>query len=218
MLLDEVKASPIHGRGVFTTRNVKKGEKLCMYGGKRVARKDSDPLSPYKYALSKTEVLEGDPNPQNKIMVAQLINDACSIEIDEKDSFLTVLTKFCRYLAITAKCGNVDFVKGKEVVCIALKDIPIGTELLVPYGIPYWVSINKIGPFHNGRLALVYYLTTMAKFTQQHDILTRHKEGEFVLMTCVRTLKNDPQRLAEMLERDRKECRSIIAQSNLELL
>ena len=120
---DEIKQSSIHGRGLFATRLIKKGEVIGKYTGPVVAE-----------AASQDEMDE---------LVASLDNDRLlSVRNFAGDlhGFLAIDGTNCDMSLINdgypnEERQNVYFTSGGYVV--ALVDIPRGTELLTNYGESY---------------------------------------------------------------------------------
>ena len=116
-----VKDSGIHGKGVFASRDIKKGEKIIQYLGRKITKKESDIISDktlekaknnkdlgevYIFDLNKKYDLDGNI-PNNP---AKYINHSCKpnaeTEQDEKD----------------------------RIWITAMKDIKKGEEIIYNYG------------------------------------------------------------------------------------
>src|ERR1035438_3396210 len=90
----EVRPSPVHGRGCFTTRPVKKGTRILEYTGRRLRRQEANSLyyerpSTYLFCLADGQtVIDG-------IGLGSLVNHACepnceAIEEDERIYFFAL--------------------------------------------------------------------------------------------------------------------------------
>ena len=145
--LVEVRDSPVHGRGVFALRDIKKSEIVCFYDGE--VKTFAEILSDYnknkvnkEYWMSHPtkpdSVLCGYPNPLNKFGVGQLINDSTMLNIKEMDFKKGI--KDCEDYTIASKrLQNVTFLNTDFQMC-ATKDIKQGEELFLHYGYKMWLQ------------------------------------------------------------------------------
>lgn len=159
-----VKPSKIHGRGVFSKIEIKKGDLITLYPchvldiipcadrhlenhvvlsansdvindrfGKDWNKKDHPLLRDYAFNYDDFHSLVGHPQlDDNPSYLGHLINDAAKPTSDPRSHSI--------YELISQSKMNCLFVpiKGWMVTCIALRDIEVGEELLVSYGLAYW--------------------------------------------------------------------------------
>jgi uncharacterized protein len=141
----EVKPSTIPGagNGVFTLRDIKKGEPVCYYA----SYEGKDATDPYAIQFNNTlrighRVAEGTHG------VAQLINDASTLDftnlpLNEHGFFSLQSIKKLEndYHRHEFEKLNVRYTdKGEQFVLYACKDIKAGEELFYGYGPDYWVT------------------------------------------------------------------------------
>ena len=127
----EVKKSviPEAGKGLFTSKPVKKGTRIVEYRGKITTWKKAklDPGdNPYIFYVNRVHVIDAKPSRAK----ARYANDASGL------SRVKGITNNSRYIE-----------DGVKVFIEAKKDIPAGSEILVGYGKDYWDSIR-----HNRKL------------------------------------------------------------------
>jgi len=115
----EVRGSPIHGRGVFATRAISKGERIIEYIGELVRKKEGEQRAwrqfekaqkeggagVYIFTLSKKWDIDGDV-PWN---TARLINHSCDPNCEA-------------------------WIEGKRIFIYAMRDIEENEELTFNYG------------------------------------------------------------------------------------
>ncbi len=132
----EVRPSLIHGNGVFAVKDIKAGERCCIYDGDVVpfGSKDS------KYLLNMDDFsIRGFEQPRDKIGIAQLINDgACFVP---KGKTKEIVRQMINYSIESFTKQNVTFEEIKNrVVAIAVRDIKKDEELLAFYNARYWLD------------------------------------------------------------------------------
>jgi len=147
----EVRDSPIHGRGVFTLRKIKRGERVCFYDGEfktqsQLHKQASDKKIPLnkQYWMShpsKPDVtLCGFSTPQNQFGVGQLINDSKMPKIEDLD-YRKGLEECEEYVTESQRLANMSFMpEGKEFYIYAIKDIEKDEELFLHYGYKMWLQ------------------------------------------------------------------------------
>ena len=144
----EVKPSPGKGLGVFATKKIKKGEAICWYDGIicRIYNKDWTNIAPvlitgkggYNQNTNDTDVIAGTTKPLRKGGVASLINDySTTNDYDEIGKNLLNKKYNCDRQIIYDENGNF-----KSYIVIAEKNIDIGEELYVYYGVDYWTNTD----------------------------------------------------------------------------
>ncbi len=145
----EVKPSPNKGNGVFATKKIKKGEAICWYDGILCKIYDDDwtnvvPVlitgkGGYNQNTSPNEVLAGTTQHLRKGGVASLINDYSTTN-DINEIRMNLLNKKynCDRQIKYDEDGNF-----KSYIVIAERNIDIGEELYVYYGVDYWTNLDK---------------------------------------------------------------------------
>ncbi len=137
----EIRQSPVHGRGVFTTRPVKTGENLCIYDGEW---KQDIGFHEYAY-LKDGKALIGHAEPKNAVGIAQIINDGARVH-DYSGTYKDIIMRTLVYLRKSCDRTNVMMREiGSMVVAVAIRDIPTDTELFHPYGTSYWLNSKFAG-------------------------------------------------------------------------
>lgn len=139
----EVRPSLLHGNGVFATRDIKKGEYLCTYGGTRVVGRSH--IIDWKYVFTINDESEtfliGCDNIVNSHEIAQFINDGDKLDIKSASDLHSILTDICNYYATSLFAKNCVISNINETVnAIAFKDICEGEEILWTYDHNYWIS------------------------------------------------------------------------------
>ena len=91
----EVRNSPVHGKGVFTTKDIKKGEFVCFYDGDlkafleliQISRDDGSIENRYwiSHPRNPEIILCGYQTPHNNLGIGQLINDSKKLEMEENE-------------------------------------------------------------------------------------------------------------------------------------
>ena len=118
----KVKKSKVHGSGVFTTEDIKKGVKIIRYIGEKVTKKEGDKRS--------TERIKKFINKKNEgsVYIFELNK---KYDIDGSTSY-----NKARYInhSCDPNC-EVDIIKN-EIWIISIKDIKKGSELNYDYGYP----------------------------------------------------------------------------------
>ncbi len=123
----EVKASqiPDAGLGLYTTVDIKKGDKIIEYKGRVTTWKDADHMdgdNPFLFHVTDDHVIDGS---KHKKAIARYANDAKG------------LTR------IKGLRNNSEFVEeGVRVFIQATRDIKAGSEIFVDYGPDYWKTVR----------------------------------------------------------------------------
>jgi len=148
----EVKQSNIigAGRGVFTTRDFKKGDLICYYNGICKSNKSilTEDEKCYAIGFNKLSIV-GYKNPKSPEGIGQLINDCSNIYLDsfqnEDDDVCAgiqfVFNLYKRYIITNQLYNNVMIEESSDNTkarVIAIKDIKSKSELYFSYGIGYW--------------------------------------------------------------------------------
>src|SRR5450631_991645 len=121
---------PKGGRGLFTKKNIRKGERIVEYKGKMVSWKEVDHRNgrnAYIYYINRNNVLDA---YTYKKALGRYANDARGIG---------------RVKGITNNSAYNS--EGLRVYIEAIKDIPAGSEIFVAYGKEYWDAIR-----HNSKI------------------------------------------------------------------
>ena len=130
----EVRDAGHMGKGVFATKNIKRGNICCFYDGVKCANLEHATLTSnafgYAQALKCGIILAGFKKQFHNGGVAQLINDASTDYKNDRDK---------EYL----KNINVTFVDAedmdKPLICVATRNIKKGEQLFYNYGCDtYW--------------------------------------------------------------------------------
>lgn len=138
-----------HGRGLFATNHIKKGDFITMYPihqlGHRLEedtwqiRSHGSATQTYEdYSLNINDNLRifGDPNlTSNQMFLGHMVNDPV-LDLEEKDPLQLAV----RYFIACKARANATFYRLEEpwIGIQAVRDIKPGEEILVPYSLPYW--------------------------------------------------------------------------------
>ena len=152
----EVKQSD-HGRGVFATRDIKKGETVTLYPAHCLAtplkngkyEMAGECVYDWEYALTHShtnQIHTGDKEMEDPLFLGHLINDFCSFVGDFKEKGKSQGEMMMKYFIHALAFQNVEFhMKGKHFISIkASKDIKEGEELLVAYSPTYWTQLSTV--------------------------------------------------------------------------
>ena len=119
-------ALPRAGKGLFTTRPIKKGTRIAEYKGRITTWKDvnhQQGSNPYIFYVKRNHVIDAKTYKKAK---ARFANDAKGLK------------------KIKGILNNAQYVEdGLRVFIEAKKDIPAGAEILVDYGKEYWDTIKE---------------------------------------------------------------------------
>ncbi len=148
----EIKASliPHAGRGLFALRNYAQGEVLALYTGTRTVQGYFDLYHPYLFMWTADGVSKNiiaDEDPQDAYHAAQFVNDGSLdnlVFLENKAASKKDVEDFAYSYMVRssdAKTNNV-FLDCHNEVCElqALRPIVSGEELLMAYGLDYWLS------------------------------------------------------------------------------
>lgn len=117
---------PNAGKGLYTTVDIKKGERIIEYKGKVTSWKDADHMggdNPFIFYVNDDHVIDGS---KNKKSYAKYANDARG------------LTR------IKGLKNNSEFEEDDvRVYIIATKNIAAGEEVFVDYGPDYWATVKE---------------------------------------------------------------------------
>ena len=152
-----VGASPLHGRGVFATRDIAEGELLTLYppdglayfqGGRVQCISDADDehetfmMRFYAQQLSQTVQLLGDPDQdQDPAYIGHLINDSVGPPGSRSPEELEAAWAL-------HNARPVSVYTQVEVAFVATRPIEKGDEILTTYGSCYWANheaLSNIG-------------------------------------------------------------------------
>jgi SET domain-containing protein len=145
----EVRGSAIHGRGVYATRFIPKGERIIEYTGERIDKKESErrgnsqqrkslktgDAAVYIFTLSKNYDLDGNV-PWN---TARLINHSCAPNCEA-------------------------WIEGRRIYIHALHDINEGEELTFDYG--FDVDCHEDHPCRCGKPECVGYIVSRSQWPE----------------------------------------------------
>jgi uncharacterized protein len=117
-----VKKSPIHGRGVFAGRDIRKGERIVEYTGERIATKEAD----RRYAKK----------PDDGHTMLFTVNENIVIDATERGSSARFINHSC--------AGNCHAVEDDDRIYIeAKRDIAEGVELSYDYQLDFEGRITQ---------------------------------------------------------------------------
>ncbi len=153
----EVRGSEIHGRGVYATCFIAKGERIIEYVGERIDKRESEKrgnaqhrkslengdAAVYIFTLSKNYDLDGNV-PWN---TARLINHSCAPNCEA-------------------------WIEGRKIFIHALHDINEGEELTFDYG--FDVDCYEDHPCRCGKPECVGYIVSRSQWP---DLAKRLKSG-----------------------------------------
>lgn len=120
-----VRASKLHGTGVFAARKIPAGTRIVEYGGRRISPEEADrrhptnpddPFHTFFFSLSSGQVIDGGDHGND----ARWINHACDPNCESEESR-----------------------QGKRVYIVAKTDIKRGEELFYDYGLTMEGRITK---------------------------------------------------------------------------
>ena len=152
-VLCEVKQSN-HGRGVFATRDIKKGETVTLYPAHNIAtplgngreRRRGWCEYEYEYAMTHSKTGErhtGDKMKEDPFFLGHLINDFCAFVGEFKEKAKGQGETMMKYFLHAETFQNVVFKNGMHFISIkASKDIKEGEELLIAYSPTYWTKLS----------------------------------------------------------------------------
>lgn len=117
---------PDSGKGLFTKKEIKKGERIVEYKGKITAWKDvnhDDGRNGYIYYITRNHVIDARRYLKS---LARYANDASGTQ------------------RVKGIVNNAEYINdGKRAYIEATKNIPAGAEIFVKYGKEYWDTIRK---------------------------------------------------------------------------
>jgi hypothetical protein len=131
----EVKQSLIKGagRGVFATKDINEGERVCEYWGKYIdLKKTKFPSSDKLLQIDESTLFCGYEKYKKPDKCGQFINDSSSIDNINVGS----IRKYHH-----DNFANVDIsIEAKGIYFNSIKNIKEGDELYFKYGINYWIQ------------------------------------------------------------------------------
>jgi SET domain-containing protein len=152
----ELRSSPIHGKGVFSTNCIEKDRIITYYPAHAIQKTINDhsvylftgstftPNHQYGLSLSDKYVLVGDnEQTDNTLLLGHMINDSAKVMIDlynldKIDLKISIMT----YLFTTSKKSNCMFYSDENSVFSikTIRNIEKDEELFVRYSALYWLS------------------------------------------------------------------------------
>jgi SET domain-containing protein len=121
----EVRNSPIHGRGVYATRPIRRGEKIIEYTGRLISWKEADRLPP------------SDPDDPHHTFLFSLSDGKRVIDANTSRNAARWINHSC-----DPNCETEENEAGR-VFIEALRDIPTGEELHYDYCLVVDEKITK---------------------------------------------------------------------------
>ena len=157
----DVRPSPIHGKGIFATRDIKRGELLSLYPPDALAfsrpavgntslqiNQGNEARDAEVHAALRTHsLLLGEPGGVRVRIVGlpRFCEDPAYLAHMANDPIGYVSTKEA-YKQLAATKGNAAFVNVVCALCVAIvatRPIQAGKEVLVPYSYGYWDGWNN---------------------------------------------------------------------------
>ncbi|MEO8171614.1 MAG: SET domain-containing protein [Sediminibacterium sp.] len=114
------------GKGLFTRKDIRKGERIVEYKGRLRSWKDvksEDEFNGYVFYINRDHVIDAKKTKQAR---ARYANDAKGL------SKTKGMRNNCKYEQ-----------DGVKVYITAIKNIPAGSEILVGYGKEYWDVVRE---------------------------------------------------------------------------
>jgi SET domain-containing protein len=114
------------GKGLFTKKNIRKGERIVEYKGRIRTWKEikaEDEFNGYVFYINRDHVIDAQKTRRAR---ARYANDAKGL------SKMSGIRNNCKYEQ-----------DGLKVYITAIKDIPAGSEILVGYGKEYWDTVKE---------------------------------------------------------------------------
>lgn len=166
----EVKSSPVHGKGVFATKNIKEGDLITLYPGDIVAYipdangKDKNHLVLPFYSERMEKANSEASNKKENIYdlyssYKYNVNDHYTIigcpEFTDNPSYCGhLINDRCDFDKITPEIYSklsllktnskfVNIARDSHVVIVARRDIVKGEEIFISYGVGYWETHLK---------------------------------------------------------------------------
>lgn len=166
-----IKRSDIcNGLGIFAKKNIKKNDIITWYYGNLV---DYKYINSKKYKHNKY-IIEYNSINKKKLLIG--ISDINKI----KGKGMAQLANDAIHFKLTGKTNNSYFIqKGRYILIIASRNICKNEEILVPYGMEYWMKEinykynikNKIYNYNfKEMINILYYLTKLIKDYFQCDV------------------------------------------------
>lgn len=137
----EIKNSQVHGKGVFSKKNIKMGDIITFYpfhviikNPDSLTKQDVEYFGKYVYTISNKLMIAGLPDYcDDMTYVGHMINDSSTSKFKVSYERETYTHSNCAFINIL-NCDN----NCACVAVVATTDISIGDELFVPYGHEYW--------------------------------------------------------------------------------
>ena len=130
MLYLKKSSIPSAGKGLFTKKDIKKGEDIIEYTGEIVTwdeclKRNDEGKGGYVFYINKNYCIDAYPTPD---VLARYANDAKG------------------HIRVAGYTNNAEYeTRGKRVYIVATKNIEKGSEIFVDYGKDYWQHIPKPG-------------------------------------------------------------------------
>ena len=128
---------PTSGKGLFTLKRIKKGEKICRFGGKLIDNKE---FSKILKAIKK-----GQYNLESANYYVSL-SSGLILDSYESDCFARFANDAEGLNKIVGFENNAMIIEGEDKVSAylqATKDIDEGSEIFTGYGKSYWVGFKR---------------------------------------------------------------------------
>jgi len=124
----EIRTSTIvnAGRGVFTKKKIYENEPVAVYAGLLLDSEDARCCGLYQMYMPNHKTLVGFASPKTRYGLGQLFNDACA-HYSRKT-----------YQKYAARLNNTTMDPEQLGLMRAIRDIEVGEELFLTYGVAYW--------------------------------------------------------------------------------
>ncbi len=123
---------PNSGKGLFTSKKIKKGEKICEFGGKLIGKKE--------FSKILDDIKKGTYNPNTANYYVSL-SSGLILDSSESGCFARYANDAEGIVQIKGVRNNAKIMEHTDKISAyleALVDIPEGSEIFTSYGQSYW--------------------------------------------------------------------------------
>ena len=120
------------GEGLFTLKDIKKGERICKFGGRLIGKQEFDKI------LDDIKIGIYDPNAENYYVS---LSSGLILDSFESDCFAKYANDAEGIIQVERFKNNAKITEGEDKISAyheALIDIPAGSEIFTSYGTSYW--------------------------------------------------------------------------------
>lgn len=136
-LLISESTIPNGGKGLFTLKDIKKGERICQFGGKLIGNKD--------FSQILKELKKGNYNLEAANYYISL-SSGLLLDSYESNCFARYANDAEGFNKIEGLRNNARIVEGDDKISAyleATEDIPEGSEIFTGYGAAYWKGFKQ---------------------------------------------------------------------------